>query len=128
MTQIRATLIQGIAEFKEYLRKPLQQCMEAFPDTDGEEDVIKWIICEELEETHHLFDTAHIHNRIPHIHIRDMLRGILTIPLSEIVNWYIKAPQLYVDDRQIKVILRGRDLYINYYTNFRHIPSTHPRR
>ena len=122
MTQIRATLIQGIAEFKEYLRKPLHQCMQAFPDIDGDDDVFKWIICEELEEIHHLFDETHIHNRIPHIHIRDMLRGLLTISLSEIVSWYIKAPQLYVGDRQVQVVIRGKDLYINYYTDFRHIP------
>jgi hypothetical protein len=117
MTVGRAILIQDIQEFIHYIKPYFEPILEAYPA--DEEDIVKWIIAEEIEMTYNLFDINHIHNRRPHINVRDYLDTSLPTGLSKVFSWYIKAPRIYSDHNEIEIVMRGRDLYIQYFAEMK---------
>jgi hypothetical protein len=125
MLLIKATLLQDIGEYLAIIEEPLQRIIakqynrsHSF-DNDFRramfDEVLLWIICEELELIHGLFEDRHVHNKTPHTVFHQELSRILHVPLSILTNWYVKAPRLYGSNNQIRVRIKNRDLYIDYY-------------
>lgn len=132
MTMRQSTLIQSIAEYKGLLDPHLSGFREyRMNNVRGKDEIIRWIIEEELELIYGLFSVEHIHNH-------DIFRGIhnkleLSLPqrLSEITKRYILLPRAFYDTTRryadafnnlidmrdnIDVIPIGNDdLVINYY-------------
>lgn len=116
----RALLIQSIHEFLVLIEEPFESIVQLFGNEPGfcPQQALRWIVCEELELCYGLFDTNHKHNAHPYsgVHNRlDMLMGEWG-GLSRVFCQYIKAPQIYDDNNDIEVVLRGWDLYLTYYS------------
>jgi hypothetical protein len=80
------------------------------------EDFIKWIIVEELENIHGLFDPSHQRNHLPYSHVHNVIATTLPAPgLSAFVNHYCRVPRIYGDNNQISVQLNELDLVIIYH-------------
>lgn len=111
----RATLIQDVSEFRElvggYWRRAIEPLGLGLMNYD---QALLWIIGEELELCYGLFAHGHIHNASPFEAIHNRLAG--EMDLSVEFCRHIKAPRVYSDTNQIDLLLRGRDLYIGYYT------------
>lgn len=116
---IRATLIQNTSEFQTYLSPYLNRVMENYATTGVVyEDALEWIVAEELELIHLLFDRKHQHRRraLPYLTIYWDLKAILPIDLSACVSYYLAAPRLY-GDLEIKISFVGPDLYLKYHSD-----------
>ena len=114
----RAVLIQYIGEYLEYI-KPYLNCIlitEYHKQKFNIDEIIKWIICEELELVYGLFTHGHEHNKEPYLYIHNRLMRDLPINLSRFTTNYIKAPKLY-NNIDIRVELNKFDLSIIYYTS-----------
>jgi len=113
----KARLIQSINEYLAIINPVLQQIIAfQYPyEMVNKEEIIKWIIAEELELIYCLFDKQHQHNKYPHEFIHNQLTLALHVDLSIITSAYIKAPVLYLDYNTIEVKLICNDLYIDYF-------------
>lgn len=116
MPEHKALLVQNVRDFLLLIDPYLDQQMEAFIHTGiNKEDVILWMIAEELECGYGLFSHNHIHNRMPHTVIHSCLQSCMPVPFATIAAFYIKAPRIYADDNDIEIQLKGCDLYIKYF-------------
>lgn len=123
MPHHRATLIQPISEYVALLQWHLEPILHAFISHGiGEEEVLAWIIAEELELVYGLFTQNHHHNYYPYVAIHACLSG--QVSLSALTQIYIKAPKLYPDHNQIHLMMNQFDLIIEYYAD---PPPTPPR-
>lgn len=120
----KATLIQGIEEYLYYLKPHLHSFLELYARSGiNEEDVILWIIEEEIELIYGLFTLNHTHSNRPHTYVHQSLNASLHITLSRLTTCYIKAPRIYDDNNQIEIKIINNDLYITYYSHFNNISS-----
>ncbi len=115
----RATLIQDIKEFMGFIRPHVSDLysLHAKGQWHSEEDIIKWIIAEEIEMIFGLFDVAHVHNGMNETIIHSLLNQKLKGKLSSIICFYFRVPRIYSDENQIEIKIKGSDLYIKYYTD-----------
>jgi len=123
----RATLIQDLKEYHGILKPYLDPLLQthAYPEGLVEEDILKWIIAEEVELIYGLFCKTHMHNGMPHMLIHSTLRMLLPIPLSNLTKSYIKAPKLYNTENLVNIQVIGRDLYIYYFASDFNLPYKH---
>lgn len=120
----RALLIQDIGDFLAGIRQPLRAILEPYLHTGlDEQEVIAWIIREELERTYYLFSNNHT-ARQPYQEIYYRLVGQFGGNFSVFTKHYIKAPPLYGDNSFIDVRLVGRDLFIWYYRDPKQPPPS----
>lgn len=79
----------------------------------------QWIIAEELELIYGLFCEHHVHNAYEEVMLYSELRSLYEseslISLSQLIAKYVRGPRVY-NENNCEVLLRGRDLYIVYYT------------
>lgn len=123
----QAMLVQDIAQLRAMIDPYIQKLLESFIHSIDELNVdhlVEWIIKEELWRSYQLTAEGHWRNQLPESRIYHHVRGLLVKPtLEEIIQHFIRAPRLY-GDAQIRVEVKGRDLYIYYYLNQQlHYPS-----
>lgn len=118
MSKHQATLIQDINEYLTLLEEYLTPLFEEHHALQGMslEGVIQWIIEEELDIIYMLYTKGHAHGLWPYHMFHAELDRRMRLSLSTYTGHYIRAPRLY-DDSDIKLYIRGRDLYIEYYCN-----------
>lgn len=128
MPVLTATLIQDLSEFR-VLVDPLiaaacEQAQPREPWHPGEEQVLLWLIREELEECYGLFDAYHIHNEPCGLYARDYVRRQMPqyISLSQWLCFWIKAPKIYADYNQVAVSIKNQDLFIEYHSPNLNLP------
>lgn len=99
-------------KFRKYTYEELGECLD-------KSDLIKWIICEELELIYGMFAIDHLHNHVvyEHFHNRLTTRFSWHKNFSVFTAEYIKAPKLYDDNNVINVRITKLDLYIEYKTS-----------
>ncbi len=125
----KATLIQDIAEYLDIIKPAIDNVFEQFfleqfsqnqraSSKELKDNVLRWIIAEELELIYGLFAIDHVHNSYPHIAIHQLLNN--EIDISTLTATYVKAPQLYVDNVTIHIDVTARDLYIYYHKDCRY--------
>jgi hypothetical protein len=117
MPNYNATLIQDVSELIGHLERPLWGILAKFNPQDYRsiDTVYEWIIREEIEELNGLSVVDHHHIRDPFRRIRNKLDHALSVPLSTIITYHVKAPQIYQDNHVVQVDLKGWDLIIQYY-------------
>jgi len=81
------------------------------------EEALQYLISEELELIHGLFDNRHGWRRgqPPYADVYYELRTRLPVSLSGLVNHHIAAPRVYGDNNTIDIVIQGNDLLIGYY-------------
>jgi hypothetical protein len=117
MASYNATLIQDAAEFLNYINAPLAGILTKYPPNTylTQHHVTEWIIREEIEVLYGLNVIGHNQRLDPHRKIHNKLDRALTVSLSSLFGYYIKAPRIY-DNPFIQVDLKhGTDLYIQFY-------------
>lgn len=85
-------------------------------------EVLRWIICEELELCYLLFTNGHVHNHEVYSQVHNNLNGLLDGLLSRHFTRWIKGPLLYDEHLKVDVVLHGRDLYIHYFSYNLNLP------
>lgn len=118
MRKYRAILIQDINEYLLMMRQFLGVLFQEHHAQAGltEDDVIKWIIEEELEQNYYLFTHRHVHNHVAYSTFYSQIKLMSAVPIEEYTSHYIKSPKLYGDDTVVDIKIKGRDLYIYYST------------
>lgn len=113
-----ATLLQDVSDLLDLFVPCLKVILAYYQQETNitQEEVIRWVICEELAEVYGLFDPTHNSNSRVHRYIYDYLSAMLPFPPGVYVAQYLAAPRIYPDDNTVQVILRGRDVFIRYYT------------
>lgn len=117
MSSYNATLIQDAAEFLNYINAPLSGIlMKYHPNTFiSHNHVVEWIIREEIEVLYGLNVLDHKQRADPFRKIHNKLDRALSVSLSSLFGYYIKAPRIY-DNPFVQVDLKcGTDLYIQFY-------------
>lgn len=108
-----AKLIQDIGDFV-YLVFVTSQLLPAIDQLDERRfrELLKWIICEELELIYGLFDSTHIHN---HPDFQSAHNDLSTrLDLSRWFVTMVAVPQLLTNDNTVEVSLIGNDLTLTY--------------
>jgi hypothetical protein len=114
----RATLIQNIEVYLSILNQNLKGLEDQFLYQGyNKDDILKWIISEEIELIHGVTVKGHIQNTLPFAHLHNCLSGIMVTPLSILTNVYIRLPRLYGDLVYVEIEINGIDLYIRYNTS-----------
>mgnify|MGYP003558530814 CR=1 FL=1 len=116
MLDHRATLIQDIYDYLKILTGHVRCQMQEHHYLCGttEEDVVKWIIAEELFLIHGLITRGHLQNKIPHADIHSRIEHTLPTSLSALTSIFVRAPRLFEPETEIDLLIIGRDLYISY--------------
>jgi hypothetical protein len=114
----RATLLQDVSDLLDLFEPRLRVILAYYQQETNitQEEVMRWIVCEELAEVYGLFDPTHNSRSRVHRYIYDYLSAMLPFPPGIYISQYLAAPKIYPDDNSIEVILRGRDLFIRYYS------------
>lgn len=118
MPSVRATLTQDIVELQNALRPFLNRVLENYcSPAVTYESTLTWILAEEIESIHWLFDQHHqlVRHQDPYIGIYRELRSSLPIDLSCYVSHYVAVPRLYADHNLIDLRIEGLDLHLDYY-------------
>lgn len=118
---VRARLIQSIVELQDVLRDPLHWILERYGHPAVTyEDVLTWILAEEIELIYLLFDNQHQvrRHRDPYCSIyQDLRQSFEHVTLSRYVSHYVAAPLIYSDNNSIDLRIEGPDLVLDYYRN-----------
>jgi hypothetical protein len=110
---VEARLIQDIGNFV-YLVLAAAQLSPAIGLIDERRfrELLKWIICEELELVYGLFDATHIHN---HPDFQSIHNDLATrLDLSRWFAAMVAVPEPPTNDNTVEVSLIGNDLTLTY--------------
>lgn len=112
-----ATLIQNVEEYVYVLEQHLKGLEEHYSYQGcNKEDVVKWVLSEELENIYGIEVAGHARNNLPYSHIHNCLAATMEKSLSVLTNQLIAFPRLYGDLITVKIKIRSTDLYIQYLT------------
>lgn len=115
MLDSKVLFIQDVTNYIFLLKEQLVELMDSFVcDGIALEEMIEWIIKEEIQQIHNLCFRDHRSSKYPHSIIRNNLNIKLSGNLSILHNQSIKVPDVYSDQVEIELELRHYDLHIRY--------------
>lgn len=89
------------------------------------DEVVKWVICEELQHSHNLFAVDHFKPFGVFDIVYKKVNDNIPLGLGNILQRDLLAPQLYGDECQVGVSLKSDDLFLGYYNPQSHHLQPH---
>lgn len=115
MAPQRALLVQDLIEYRALLKNALRTALEAYTFLGlTEDDILEWIIREEVEEIYGIQVKGHEYKRWPQTVMRSIVDRECGHLLTAYTSYFVKVPKLYKEMNEIEVELRGRDVFIRY--------------
>ena len=118
MSVKKAILIQDISEYLGIMRPYVRRVLFKYNAISlNMDNIIRWIIEEELELIYGVFINGHVHNKYPEIIIHNILNREMHAALSIVTSNHIKAPKIYGDIESVYMSINKFDLTLMYYSN-----------
>lgn len=122
MPVLTATLAQDLSDFRAVVDPLIRAARRQW--YPSHEQLLLWVICEELEECYGLFHRSHIHNDAAGLEVREYIRSHMPpgVSLSQWFCFWIKAPKVYADYNEVLVSTEHQDLFIQYFSSSLNLP------